>query len=112
MNFTEATEMKKLMIALMVAGAALLVGCGEKASGSGSGAAAGDKIGIQACDDYISKMEACLGKMDPAAKAATETSFKQTRDAWKAAAAQGGAAKDALKQGCEAAVAAIPPTCK
>lgn len=105
--------MKKLMIALMVAGA-FAVGCGgDKSGASGSGAAAGgDKIGIQACDDYITKMEACLGKMDPAAKAATETSFKQTRDAWKAAAAQGGAAKDALKQGCEAAVAAIPPTCK
>lgn len=106
--------MKKLMIALMVAGAFAAVGCGgDKSSGSGSGAAAGgDKIGIAACDDYITKMEACLGKMDPAAKAATEQSFKQTRDAWKAAAAQGGAAKDALKQGCEAAVAAIPPTCK
>lgn len=104
--------MKKLMIALMVAGAFAAVGCGgEKGSGSGA-AAGGDKIGIQACDDYITKMEACLGKMDPAAKAATEQSFKQTRDAWKAAAAQGGAAKDALKQGCEAAVAAIPPTCK
>ena len=104
--------MNKLMIAMMVAVGVLAVGCGSK-EGSGSGAAAGgDKIGIQACDDYITKMEACIGKMDPAAKTATETSFKQTRDAWKAAAAQGGAAKDALKQGCEAAVAAIPPTCK
>lgn len=105
--------MKKLMIVLMAAVGVLAVGCGDKGSGSGSGAAAGgDKIGIQACDDYITKMEACLGKMDPAAKTATEASFKQTRDAWKAAAAQGGAAKDALKQGCEAAVAAIPPNCK
>jgi hypothetical protein len=107
--------MKKLMIVLMAAAGVLAVGCGEKGgsgSGSGEAAAGGDKIGIQACDDYITKMEACLGKMDPAAKAATETSFKQTRDAWKAAAAQGGAAKDALKQGCEAAVAAIPPNCK
>jgi hypothetical protein len=104
--------MKKLMIALMVAGA-FVAGCGSKEGGSGSGAAAGgDKIGIEACDKYISTMEACLSKMDPAAKAATEQSFKQTRDAWKQAAAQGGAAKDALKQGCEAAVAAIPPTCK
>ena len=104
--------MKKLMIVLMATGV-FAVGCGDKGSGSGAAAAAGgDKVGIQACDDYITKMEACLGKMDPAAKAATETSFKQTRDAWKAAAAQGGAAKDALKQGCEAAVAAIPPNCK
>jgi hypothetical protein len=103
--------MKKLMIALMVAGVGIIaVGCGEK--GSGSAAAGGDKIGIQSCDDYITKMEACLGKMDAATKSATETSFKQTRDAWKQAAAQGGAAKDALKQGCDAALAAIPPTCK
>ena len=105
--------MKKLMIALMVAGA-FAVGCGgEKSGASGSGAAAGgDKIGIQACDDYITKMESCIGKMDPAAKAATEQSFKQTRDAWKAAAAQGGAAKDSLKLGCEASLAAIPVTCQ
>jgi hypothetical protein len=102
--------MKKLMVALLVAGAAVAVGCGEKA-GSGSGAAAGDKIGIQECDDYITKMEACMAK-DPATKTASEAGFKQTRDAWKAAAAQGGAAKDALKQGCTAALQAIPPTCK
>lgn len=104
--------MKKLMIALMVVGA-FAAGCGSKeGSGSGSGAAAaGDKVGIQACDDYITKMEACMAK-DATTKAAMEQSFKTTRDAWKQAAAQGGAAKDALKQGCDAALAAIPPTCK
>ena len=49
--------MKKLMIVLMAAVGVLAVGCGDKGSGSGSGAAAGgDKIGIQACDDYITKM--------------------------------------------------------
>ena len=102
--------MKIRTIALVAAGL-LAAGCGGDKSGA-SGAGPAEKIGVQACDDYITKMEACMGKMDPAAKTATETSFKQTRDAWKAAAAQGGAAKDALKQGCEAAVAAIPPTCK
>jgi hypothetical protein len=102
--------MKKLMIALMVAGV-FAVGCGEKGSGSGAAAGAGDKIGVQACDDYITKMEACMGK-DPAMKSASEAGFKTTRDAWKAAAAQGQAQKDALKTGCEAALASIPPTCK
>ncbi len=83
------------------------------AASGGAPVVISDEIGIQACDDYVTKMEACRDKMDPASLAAVETSFKQTRDAWKAAAAQGGAAKDArLKQGCEAAVAAIPPNCK
>jgi len=101
--------MKKLMIALMVAGA-FAVGCGgDKSGASGSGAAAGgDKIGIQACDDYISKMEACFAK-DPATKAAAEPGLKAQRDGWKQAAA---AAKEQTETACKAALANLPPNCK
>lgn len=103
--------MKKLMIALMMAGA-FAVGCGEKGSGAESGAAAaGDSVGVAECDDYLKKMEACFSK-DAATKAAMEPSMKTTRDSWKQAAAAGGAAKDGLKQACTAAAAAIPANCK
>ncbi len=110
MDLTEATDMKKLMIALMVAGA-FAVGCGgEKSGASGSGAAAGgDKTGIQACDDYIAKYEACISKMDPAAKAAAEPAFKAQRDGFKQSAA---AAKEATENACKAALASLPPNCK
>ena len=100
--------MNKLMIALMVAGA-FAVGCGgEKSGASGSGAAAGgDKIGVQECDDYIAKMEACFAK-DPATKAAAEPGLNTARKAWKDAAAQGGPTKDALKTSCAAMMASVP----
>lgn len=68
-------------------------------------------IGIWECDTYLLKMEACVERMDPAAKSTSETSFKQTRAAWQAA-VRSGADRELLRQGCEAAVAAIPPTCK
>lgn len=77
------------------------------------GPSAGSKpVGIAACDEYLRKMDACLSKTDPAARAATETSFKQTGDAWRAAAASGNATRDALATGCQAALDAIPPFCK
>lgn len=69
-------------------------------------------IGVAACDKYISLMRRCLNRMDPTARSATETSFDQTVDAWKLAASQGPVYKEVLAQGCEAAVAALPPTCK
>ncbi len=68
-------------------------------------------IGIWACDTYLLKMEVCIAKMDPAARSTTETSFKETRAAWQAA-VRSGANIGLLQQGCEAAVAAIPPTCR
>jgi hypothetical protein len=101
--------MKKLMIALMVAGA-FAVGCGDKASGSGA-AAGSDSVGVAECDDYLKKMDACFAK-DAASKAAMEPGLKTTRDSWKQMAASGGAAKDGLKQACSAAAAGIPANCK
>ena len=72
-------------------------------------AATGD-IGVPECDDYMAKMTACLAQMDPAVKAATESGFKQTTDAWRAAAATP-AGKAGLAMGCKAAVDAIPASC-
>ena len=94
-------KMKSWTIALMAAGA-FAAGCGGDKSGA-SGAAPVEKIGIQACDDYIAKMDACLPKLSANEKTAME-SFKDTREAWKAAAAKGGAEKDRLKPACEAAL--------
>lgn len=74
-------------------------------------AAAQEAIGVAECDDYVSVMEICLTKIDPAARAATATAFQQTRDAWRAAAKSGGAARDALRDGCLAALNAVPASC-
>jgi phage tail sheath protein FI len=100
----------KLAIALVL-GAIFAVGCGDKKEDAGS---AGDKIGVAECDEYLEKMEACLGKMSAEAKAASEQSYKADRHAWKQAASAGGAAKDALKTGCKAALDTVAqnPMCK
>ncbi len=72
--------------------------------------AADGSVGVVECDDYITKMTACLGTMDPAVKAATESGFQQTTAAWRAAAVTP-EGKAGLAMGCKAALASIPPTC-
>lgn len=120
---TEATEMKKVLVALMLGMGLMTLGAGcgkdEKAGDGKTGAAAadskggGDKIGVTECDDYITKYEACLGKMPAASKPAMEQAFKQMRDSWKQAASTP-AGKDGLKTGCKAALDGLAnnPACK
>lgn len=102
--------MKIGTIALVLV-SALAAGCGGEKSGA-SGAAPVEKIGVQACDDYIEKMVACIPKLNAGEKAAMESGFKDTREAWKQNAAKGGADKERLKPLCEAALASIAPQCK
>lgn len=108
--------MTKTIIALLAAGA-LLVGCdsgkgGGDGKGEGKAGASGDSIGVAECDEYVKKWEACF--KDPTMRAAAEPAFKAQRDAFKTAAAQGGAAKDALKNTCKQALdqLATNPACK
>jgi hypothetical protein len=101
--------MKIATIALVVAAGALVAGCGGDKSGA-SGPA--EKIGVQACDDYIAKVEVCLPKLSGGEKTAMQAGYKDTLEAWKQAAAKGGAEKDRLKPLCEAALASIAPQCK
>ncbi len=67
-------------------------------------------IGVPECDDYITKMQACIDKMDPTTKAQYDATFKSTRDAW-VQAATNPAARDGLKVGCQSALSAIPTNC-
>jgi len=107
---TEASEMNKVMVALIMTGGLLLVGAGcgkdEAAKGGEHTAAAGDKVGVAECDDYITKYAACIKKMPAAAQTTAETGFKTQKDAWRAAAAtpQG---KEGLKTGCKMALDAL-----
>ncbi|MBM4393079.1 MAG: hypothetical protein FJ090_18300 [Deltaproteobacteria bacterium] len=68
-------------------------------------------VGVASCDQYIKEMTACLANMDAATKAALEASFKQTADAWRAAAATP-EGKAGLEATCQAALGAMPPNCK
>jgi hypothetical protein len=63
-----------------------------------------DKIGIAECDTFVAAYRACVEKMPEAARGPAGDGLKQMVDAWKQAAAQGDAAKDALKTGCKSAL--------
>ncbi|MBC7930647.1 MAG: hypothetical protein H7Z38_08770 [Rubrivivax sp.] len=62
-----------------------------------------DKIGVAECDEYIAKVETCLGKVPAAGQAAVKSSLDMMRKAWRDAAAtpQG---KAGLATGCKAAL--------
>ncbi len=66
--------------------------------------AAGDKVGVAECDEYITKYEACINsKVPEAQRAMYKTSFETMRKSWKDAAAtpQG---KAGLATGCKSAL--------
>jgi len=66
----------------MMAQLGLMGGAAEKPA---EVAAAGDALGIPACDLYLTKMSECLGKLPDAAKGAVEQGMKANRDGWKQA---------------------------
>ena len=72
--------------------------------------AAATHIGVPECDEYVRKMEACLGSMDPTMKAQYEAAYNATHAAWiLTAASPTGAAS--LKAGCIAALVNMPASC-
>ncbi|MBL9024610.1 MAG: hypothetical protein JNL21_20610 [Myxococcales bacterium] len=124
--------MKKIAIALLL-GTVFAVGCGDKAGGDGKDSKSasagdkkdekkdekkseggGDKIGVKECDEYMDLFKKCIDKVPAEGKAAMQQGYDASVKAWKDAAAQGGPAKDALAQGCKAALDAMAqnPACK
>ena len=75
----------------------------NKAASGNTSASTGDKIGVPECDEYISKVEACLAKVPAAGQPAVKTSLDTMRKTWKDAAAtpQG---KAGLAAGCKSAL--------
>ncbi|MDQ3819405.1 MAG: hypothetical protein M3362_17245 [Acidobacteriota bacterium] len=66
--------------------------------------AAGGKIGVPECDDFLAKYEACLsGKVPDAARAQFNSALEQWRNSWRKA-AETPEGKAGLAQGCKAAV--------
>lgn len=101
--------MSKLVIVGCVAAAVLVLGSGCKKKDAGGG----ESTGVAECDEYITKYEACLGKMPAAAKGTMEQAFKAQRDSFKASASTP-EGKAALKTSCKQLVDALAsnPTCK
>jgi len=98
--------MSKIAIALLLGLAAM--GC--KKDGEGAAAGGGETIGVAECDEYVTKYEACIGKMPEAARAAAGDAFKQQRAAFKQAASTP-EGKTAIASSCKQAMEAIKATC-
>ena len=85
------TKTLSLFALCLVLGAVMLA-CGGGASdnaantsnAAGGTTAAGDKIGVAECDDFIAKYEACVtGKVPAAQQAAFKSSIATWRKSWK-----------------------------
>ena len=97
--------LQKCLLIFCVLCAAILIGCNKTETGNGntttensnksktaatpatttsSTTAAGDKIGVPECDDFIAKYEACVsGKVPEVARAQYQSAIKQWKDSWK-----------------------------
>jgi major membrane immunogen (membrane-anchored lipoprotein) len=106
--------MSRWIVTLLVS-LVLLGGCGKKdEAGGGEAPASGEAIGVEECDDYFKKAEACMSKVPADTKTAMESAIKANRAAWRDV-AKNAANKDALKVGCKAtldAFVASNPTCQ
>ena len=72
--------------------------------------AAGDKIGIAECDEYLTKVESCItSKVPEASRAMFKPSLDQTRKSWKDLAANP-QTKTGLASACKQALATAKQT--
>jgi hypothetical protein len=120
--------LRKVLPILCVIAVMILIGCGGSADNTNAGnanhanvnrastttapantattnsttaAAAGEKIGVAECDDFIAKYDACVsGKVPEAARAQFNASIKQWRDSWRTLAANP-QTKGTLAQACK-----------
>jgi hypothetical protein len=107
------SSMNKVLVTLLVS-CSLLAGCGKKEEGGEKTESSEEAVGVDECDAYFKKVEACLSKVPPDTKTAMESAMKANRTAWKDV-AKNAANKDALKVGCKAtldAFTASNPTCE
>jgi succinate dehydrogenase/fumarate reductase-like Fe-S protein len=116
--------LRKSLLVFCILCAAILIGCSQtgnsntaadnsnkaagttgssNTSGSSTTAAAGDKIGVAACDDYIAKYEACAPKVPEAGRAAYKQGLETMRTSWKKLAADP-ATKGSLEAACKQAL--------
>jgi len=90
-------------VALLACGGGDSANTGTTNSAAGT-TAAGDKIGVAECDDFITKYEACVNsKVPETARSMVKANLDSMRNAWKQAAAtpQG---KAGLATGCKQAL--------
>jgi hypothetical protein len=102
------------LLALVLVPMSMAVGCGggqpppskpaANAGGKASATPSASTIGVPECDDYLTKVEACIaGHVPEDARAMQRQSMDQMRDQWRQAASNP-TAKAGLAAGCKAAL--------
>jgi hypothetical protein len=114
--------LSKTLLILAVLCTAILIGCGKTDTNENSNTAgnsnkttaastpaktapvaAGDKIGVPECDDFIAKYDACVSsKVPEAARAQYKSAIEQWRASWKKL-AENPATKGSLASACKTA---------
>lgn len=99
------TTKPALLFSLCLGMGALMLACGGgDSTNTGGTTASGDKIGVAECDEYITKVEACLtAKVPEAARASYKSTLDTMRTTWKKA-AETPQGKAGLAQGCKMAL--------
>lgn len=71
-------------------------------------------IGVPACDEYLFRIELCIGGLGPEVRDALSTSLQATREAWWTTAATGDSGREHLRATCETALdtLAVTPLCE
>jgi hypothetical protein len=96
------------LFALCLLLGAVLLACGggaaDNSNTAGGTTAAGDKIGVAECDDFIQKYEACVNsKVPETSRSMVKANLDSMRAAWKKA-AETPQGKAGLAQGCKLAL--------
>ena len=93
-------------LCLVLCAVMLACGGGDSANTAGNGnkVAAGDKIGVAECDEFIQKYEACVNsKVPETARSMVKANLDSMRAAWKRA-AETPQGKAGLAAGCKQAL--------
>lgn len=68
-------------------------------------------VGVAECDDYITKMEECIGLSDPTVKPSLEASLKSTKESWLLVAGNA-ETRGGLAASCSGMLPSIPVNCR
>ncbi len=68
-------------------------------------------VGVAECDDYIKKMEECIGLSDPTVKPSLEASLKASKESWLLVAGNADT-RGTLVASCSAMIPLIPGDCR
>jgi hypothetical protein len=78
--------LRRILPILFIFGSLFLFSC-TKPDAPANNSTGGDKIGVAECDEYLDKLDTCLGKLPEPGRGIAKSSLDANRKAWHDAAA-------------------------